>query len=577
MEASGIANSLLNKPTIVSAGRSSVQAQKNRLEGALQMLNGDNVLDKKKALGGIISVGNCDPKIIPLIINLLNSNDPQLFGLALKVIALYAKKGGRLLPLEKEQLAETLQNAKIAIKGDALLLSGKNVILPGSNILNYGTITFKSGKWMVDKDEQASINGVEFTGPAEVFFDGLEHSESKQYVSFSAEDRKMAVYYETYGTDIVFSKDNPYLHFDNRDVVSFDVYRGSVVVVNRDADNIVPLFSYKASDSSSVCNITDGSMLFELTSNGLGKVSVYETSFSRQYNNAEVPTSSPLQIDIVDRSGERKVLEAENEQKPKDNTIFPAIVTGNSVLVNNYAQVSVIHDDGFGPVLGGKVPRLIKHTPAVSLEENERVYTAADVKRGYPQLEIEGKPESEQYKGLLDALAALPPKVLLSLKKISIYEGEDTRPQEEDQIIYLNKYNINESTFIHEAIHAHHQKLNNEDYDSKNAFSFRWMEIAGDHLGRHVAASVDYTSEWADRDENRKSAAYGFVAPYGGKNIYEDVATMSVMIIDSPYEMREIIAKASPEEKDMLLKKMDLLLEFGFITQAQYDEVLPTR
>jgi hypothetical protein len=41
--------------------------------------------------------------------------------------------------------------------------------------------------------------------------------------------------------------------------------------------------------------------------------------------------------------------------------------------------------------------------------------------------------------------------------------------------------------------------------------------------------------------------------------------------------MREIIAKASPEEKDMLLKKMDLLLEFGFITQAQYDEVLPTR
>ena len=65
---------------------------------------------------------------------------------------------------------------------------------------------------------------------------------------------------------------------------------------------------------------------------------------------------------------------------------------------------------------------------------------------------------------------------------------------------------------------------------------------------------------------------YGFIRPYGATSFSEDVATYMEQINNHSF-FKELIDPKSPKYDARYKQKLDLLLNYGFISQAEYNAV----
>ncbi len=65
----------------------------------------------------------------------------------------------------------------------------------------------------------------------------------------------------------------------------------------------------------------------------------------------------------------------------------------------------------------------------------------------------------------------------------------------------------------------------------------------------------------------------GFIRAYGRKNIEEDIATF-VEEINNPSFFKDLINPSSEDYDIIYRQKLDLLYEYNFITEGEYNKVL---
>jgi hypothetical protein len=104
-------------------------------------------------------------------------------------------------------------------------------------------------------------------------------------------------------------------------------------------------------------------------------------------------------------------------------------------------------------------------------------------------------------------------------------------------------------------------------------FSSEWLKITPEEVYKQELAPVGMLGgitgiTW--KDGGGAEPKYGFVRPYGSTNINEDVATFTQMVVSDPlfFQRHNLLGGDS-----IYTKKIKLLKENGFITEAEYDPV----
>lgn len=105
-----------------------------------------------------------------------------------------------------------------------------------------------------------------------------------------------------------------------------------------------------------------------------------------------------------------------------------------------------------------------------------------------------------------------------------------------------------------------------------DSFVGRWKSIAGDIYGKYVGTDTEYNINpgWTDNGID-DGPRHGCVRSYGAKNFYEDVATFVEQIWKNPEFFRPLVDPKSASYDPRYKQKLDLLLEYRFITREQYD------
>ena len=159
-----------------------------------------------------------------------------------------------------------------------------------------------------------------------------------------------------------------------------------------------------------------------------------------------------------------------------------------------------------------------------------------------------------------------------------------------DNKIYLRE-DYSKEDLLHEAVHVRHTVLNK--IGSK--FSEKWEHLAKFDYKNNDVKSIYTPSKtllsitWKDGTNGPKD---GCLDPYSGKSMYEDVARFvesAVLYLKTPEEILEFAKDYNKEKiknlsaiyplhfcnsKDKRYKqKLDLLKEYDFITNAEYDNL----
>jgi hypothetical protein len=142
----------------------------------------------------------------------------------------------------------------------------------------------------------------------------------------------------------------------------------------------------------------------------------------------------------------------------------------------------------------------------------------------------------------------------------------------EDCIVKINAY---DSSGAPEVVSQDVEQRLAETYKtfSQNTFETRWRSVAGDYgvdLGAKIVAGRS-ASNWED---GTNVARNGFVRAYGANNIMEDIATFMEYTLEEPEFFRPLITEGSVEYDPKYIQKIDLLLEYGFITDRDYEFIV---
>ncbi len=216
-------------------------------------------------------------------------------------------------------------------------------------------------------------------------------------------------------------------------------------------------------------------------------------------------------------------------------------------------------------------PLFFKHRAAEFKDPFTRTDLEARLEREFG-IQIIGD-KSDERLGTLDAhlraLREANPNLLSRLKDVYLVSSED-----KDHISYIGLANVfsqieiadrDIATLAHECAHVYHFSL-----ADKRGFDARWLRITGDAYS-HAMTVVHETDGGKDEivgrvwENLRGGAQHGCVRPYGGRNMYEDVATF----VEDAYEMSPSIRHADPADP-RYCQKLDLLLEYGFLSPGQH-------
>lgn len=144
-----------------------------------------------------------------------------------------------------------------------------------------------------------------------------------------------------------------------------------------------------------------------------------------------------------------------------------------------------------------------------------------------------------------------------------------------DGVIHLKRKTFNIPTFQHECAHILTFSLESGGSANDTSFESRWRTVAGEVYGRYVVPDTEYSINpgWSDNGVDN-GPRHGCVRPYGAKNFYEDVATFVEKVWGNPDFFSSLIDPKSSQYEPRYKQKLNLLLEYGFITQEQYDRIV---
>lgn len=160
-------------------------------------------------------------------------------------------------------------------------------------------------------------------------------------------------------------------------------------------------------------------------------------------------------------------------------------------------------------------------------------------------------------------------------------------------------YNLEQyESIIHEAGHGIHYQLNQDSFikkgDQSGFIDGPWVKSMSkpykdiDYVQMSLMGNTigwDYTNKdilnYKNYLENKglyKNINFpygGFIRPYGSSNIQEDIATFREKVVGDPgfFQRYELIDENSQFYNPTYKTKIDLLLEYGFITQDEYNAV----
>jgi hypothetical protein len=122
------------------------------------------------------------------------------------------------------------------------------------------------------------------------------------------------------------------------------------------------------------------------------------------------------------------------------------------------------------------------------------------------------------------------------------------------KIIMTNESNVL-PTFAHELAHAKHCNLDHRFYS-------KWADISwGTHRNWDILGFFRNLS-------NLKYPSNGIVTLYGSKNPNEDLAEL----VEDAYRDFKLVCSSSAENHLVFKAKLELLREYGFLSQSQYEK-----
>jgi len=169
-------------------------------------------------------------------------------------IIINAKEGGKIVePKAKEGYEGELQVVKI---------NGKDVNLGNKLILESGMVKWENGELLTTEwDGNVNLNGISILG-SNLLIDTSKRA-CDNCISFDFED-KILIINTNKDSIISFSKDNPFIDFEEGDLFDINTYKGtSLEIQNRDKENKYPLIEIKGT-----CELRNGDKIYEFLPDG---------------------------------------------------------------------------------------------------------------------------------------------------------------------------------------------------------------------------------------------------------------------------------------------------------------------
>ncbi|MEK6897940.1 MAG: hypothetical protein AABX28_01130 [Nanoarchaeota archaeon] len=443
------------------------------------------------------------------------------------------------------------------------------------------------GRLGFDKDGQAfmqfgdegrppSVNGVSISPTPisskikiNMFFDGQEHDGS--YISVNDQNlifslgKQETAYDRTHlpiQIESSFNQNNPYIKVDASDTFAIGIgMESKIEIVNRDSQGLIP----------------------KITTNG--DFSVYEDSKEIRYKKGDLymqsfrddtRTTSPVEITMNDKNG---------------NLLF----NGNRVFVDNFnrfvlsAPPDAEEFGDFQDLLNTKFSSRISY----NYPTKESVEKLLGIKINY--LSAYNEPLPKGYLDttlgrLRDYMETLTPETRTALNAIGEIQIADSSyfrkisgddpfaisaiglflPNEDytkSKIIYkVDRTSLLEyGLFRHEMAHLFADSIKRKD----NSFERQWRKIYGISGSR-----FDRTlNSWEYKDNSDPGTPKnGFVTPYGGSSLHEDIATF-VENMGNPEIFASVVNPSSPQYDIRYRQKLDMLHQYKFISDDEYNKI----
>ena len=454
---------------------------------------------------------------------------------------------------------------------DEITISGENIKFP-NEVTMTGTLSYDENGQAFIKSEDifAEINGVKVynlksskSKPINIFFDGKHHDE--RYVSFGEQNLIM----KDLGSEgeLGFLKNNPYLKIEDGDYVSMTPMHGSEIeITNRDAKGLIPKVITKGP-----FNIHEDSKNIKF----MEDVRIYSDS-------QNIFTTSPIELNILDSDGTTKFGIFKDGKK----------MMGHKVFIDNFNRIAIVPD-----------------TTEDILVSSDKIDVkfSARIKYNYPTMEninrlvnkkissyvSEGK-ESMMLGRLRDYYNTITPATKNSIQSITLgnqnYFKNEGVPlanafAKYDGTINFKDSEFNLKVFKHEGAHTRHFQILKEWEKEQSSFSkiFRrdspfdrkWMGITkSKEYGKMV--SKGKLGYWMyNNGKNADSPSEGFVKAYGATTQLEDIATF-VENANKPEFFSDLINPQSSEYDIKYRQKLDLLYQYKFIPNNEYNKILET-
>ena len=447
-----------------------------------------------------------------------------------------------------------------------------------------------------------SINNViiDSNNKIDLYFDGQKRDTSANYLSFDFENKKMFLSNsksKTGSNIITFGENNPFVKIDDTDNVALRGYDYSEIeIINRDEEGLIPQVVTKGevtiNENYHQLHYINGNLEFERNYGAIGQKAG--------------ETTSPIELVMYDSQG-----------KP--------LFGGDKIVFDNFKRVAFFvpkEAEDFTLLEEGvnkKYSTRINYN--YPTEENLRALTGKEI-----ILKGLSKAEKDEALGFLrDQWDALPQETKNGIKGIEILDNSEFRKDHwymnllpdtninylggfahPDGRIVMKPYEI-ERIFRHEAAHQHHMNFNREYARQQwfsgiipaiaeplfsSSFEDEWREVVGDDYGKlSTGSKISSYSQFGDirynefkdipfskykiQDKNYVNGPkHGVVHPYGGKNLFEDVATFVESVAAEQSIFGKLINPESPKYDIRYRQKLDLLHKYEFISDEEYSRVL---
>ena len=504
-------------------------------------------------------------------------------------------------------LDETTLPDGSTFKGDLTFVNGQANVIPGRTAI-VNNIEIDNSQASFPEESERGIS------PISVYFDGQPHSEDQDYISFG---ETQMIINNNQQTRISFLPGNSYFNVERNDELTFRL-SGTLAITNRDSQNLVPQL-IASRDLGGY--ITNGNNFFTIYD---GRVVTYA------YNSGDPAGSVPMIFIgenaqnvlfddhnnfLVFPEGLSESLQCYNcNYNIERNSLFTDFVsekirTLSPNLQLSGQQLTIRELSLFYSILSDLPPNVLDAVHEIEIIPNDRLEEvcgensgacapnqkivlpigyAGDASIIYHEAAhaltyqiVHADPEEYLEQELSEQYGA-PVRIAAHLQDPNrTYGGHPVMgcdlPPENCELRYR-------AFLLHDEGGVREITLNPDDEgtlfhalvaEERQNFIQVWTNVAGGeevygaNLGERTVAGYNAVV-WADGTSGPRN---GCVRAYGCNNALEDIATY-VEYANNPSFWQPLVTQSSPQYDPRYRQKLDFLLQYGFINQNQYSNIV---